>query len=69
MAEKMYNAHNFHRFAAADCPTCITQKKASLKEINTLNDLLRNCAPDFNGTLSSDEANRSLQFQNLVIFG
>eukprot|EP00731_Ephydatia_muelleri_P021752 Em0014g343a len=64
-----YYGFKIVRFAAADCPTCITQKKASLKEINTLNDLLRNCAPDFNATLSSDEANRSLQFQNLVIFG
>ena len=64
-----YYGFKIVRFAAADCPTCIKQKQASQEEISALNVLLQNCAPYFNATITVDEVNRSLQFQNLVIFG
>lgn len=57
------------RFATVSCPTCIKQVEYLRSEYIALQSLLERCAPDFNMSLPSDEANRSVQFQNLVIFG
>ena len=56
-----------HRFAKEDCPVCSQLKNALEKEYNDLEDLYHVCID--NKTALNAETDRSIQFENLVIFG
>ena len=57
-----------HRFATQSCPICFKLKNSLNAEYKSLQFLLETCTKTSNATLNS-ESDRSIQFQNLVIFG
>ncbi|KAL5475180.1 hypothetical protein EMCRGX_G027247 [Ephydatia muelleri] len=62
-----YYAFKVIRFATQSCPICFKLKNSLNAEYKSLQFLLETCTKTSNATLNS-ESDRSIQFQNLVIF-
>ena len=62
-----YYTFKIVRFATESCPICLNLKDSLNAEYKSLQFLLETCAKSSNATLNA-ESDRSIQFQNLVIF-